>query len=65
MAEEQKVKAGALMPLLRVALSGQMRGPDVKVMMEILGRERVLASRVACRRGDLCGMNAQAGLHAR
>jgi glutamyl-tRNA synthetase len=41
-AAEQKVKPGALMPLLRASLSGQMRGPDVKVMMEILGRDRVL-----------------------
>lgn len=41
-AAEQKVKAGALMPLLRASLSGQMRGPDVKVMMGILGRDRVL-----------------------
>jgi len=41
-AAEQKVKPGALMPLLRGSLSGQMRGPDVKVMMEILGRDRTL-----------------------
>ncbi len=38
-----KVKAGALMPLLRASLSGQMRGPDVKVMMGVLGKERVLS----------------------
>lgn len=42
-AAEQKVKPGALMPLLRASLSGQMRGPDVKLMMEILGQARVLA----------------------
>jgi glutamyl-tRNA synthetase len=42
-AETQKVKQGALMPLLRFSLSGQTRGPDVKVMMGILGRERSLA----------------------
>jgi glutamyl-tRNA synthetase len=41
-AAEHKVKPGALMPLLRASLSGQMRGPDVKLMMEMLGRERVL-----------------------
>ena len=41
-ATEQKVKPGALMPLLRASLSGQMRGPDVKLMMEILGQARVL-----------------------
>jgi glutamyl-tRNA synthetase len=42
-AAEQKVKPGALMPLLRFSLSGQTRGPDVKVMMGVLGKERVLA----------------------
>lgn len=42
-AVEQKVKAGTLMPLLRFALSGQTRGPDVKVMVVLLGRERVLS----------------------
>jgi glutamyl-tRNA synthetase len=42
-AAEQKVKPGALMPLLRFSLSGQTRGPDVKVMMSILGSEKVLA----------------------
>lgn len=39
----QKVKSGALMPLLRFALSGQTRGPDVKVMMLLLGKERVIS----------------------
>lgn len=41
-AGEQKVKPGALMPLLRFSLSGQTRGPDVKMMMGVLGQERVL-----------------------
>lgn len=41
-AAAQGVKAGALMPLLRFSLSGQTRGPDVKVMMGILGKERSL-----------------------
>jgi glutamyl-tRNA synthetase len=41
-AAEQKVKPGALMPLLRFSLSGQTRGPDVKLMMGVLGKERVL-----------------------
>lgn len=41
-AEAHKVKTGALMPLLRLALSGQHRGPDVKVMMTILGKEKTL-----------------------
>ncbi|CAN5873026.1 glutamate--tRNA ligase [soil metagenome] len=39
-ATEQGVKAGALMPLLRFSLSGQTRGPDVKVMMGILGQDQ-------------------------
>ena len=39
----QKVKPGALMPLLRASLSGQMRGPDVKLMMVVLGKEATLA----------------------
>ena len=38
-AAEHKVKAGALMPLLRFSMSGQTRGPDVKIMMGILGKE--------------------------
>ncbi|MEI6537316.1 MAG: glutamate--tRNA ligase, partial [Verrucomicrobiaceae bacterium] len=42
-AAAQNVKPGALMPLLRFSLSGQTRGPDVKVMMGILGKERCLA----------------------
>ncbi|WP_256199941.1 hypothetical protein [Verrucomicrobium spinosum] len=31
------------MPLLRFSLSGQTRGPDVKVMMVVLGQERSIA----------------------
>ncbi len=42
-AAEQKVKSGALMPLLRFSLSGQTRGPDVKVMMGVLGQARSVA----------------------
>ena len=42
-AAAQQVKPGALMPLLRFSLSGQTRGPDVKVMMGIIGQERVIA----------------------
>ena len=41
-ADVNKVKPGALMPLLRFSLSGQTRGPDVKVMMGILDKDRVL-----------------------
>jgi len=40
LAAAQGVKAGALMPLLRFSLSGQTRGPDVKVIMLILGQDR-------------------------
>ncbi len=43
LAAELKVKAGAFMPLLRFSLSGQTRGPDVKAMMLVLGKDRVLA----------------------
>ena len=39
----KKVKPGALMPLLRFSLSGQTRGPDMKVMMDILGKNKVIA----------------------
>ncbi|WP_038171107.1 glutamate--tRNA ligase family protein [Verrucomicrobium sp. BvORR106] len=42
-AASEGVKAGALMPLLRFSLSGQTRGPDVKVMMVVLGQERSIA----------------------
>lgn len=42
-AATEGVKAGALMPLLRFSLSGQTRGPDVKVMMVALGQERSIA----------------------
>ncbi len=38
-----KVKAGALMPLLRFALSGQARGPGVTTILELLGQQRSLA----------------------
>lgn len=41
-ASQEGVKPGALMPLLRFSLSGQTRGPDVKVMMGVLGRDKVL-----------------------
>ena len=41
-AKDQGVKAGALMPLLRCALSGQMRGPGVTTMAHLLGKSAVL-----------------------
>ena len=34
------VKPGALMPLLRFALSGQSRGPGVTTILDLLGKER-------------------------
>jgi glutamyl-tRNA synthetase len=37
------VKPGALMPLLRFALSGQARGPGVTTIIELLGKPRTLA----------------------
>ncbi|MCB1227826.1 MAG: glutamate--tRNA ligase [Verrucomicrobiales bacterium] len=39
-AEKEEVKVGALMPLLRGALSGQMRGPGVTTIAFLLGREK-------------------------
>lgn len=38
----QGLKAGQIMPLLRVALSGRMQGPDIVEILEILGQERCL-----------------------
>lgn len=43
LAADRQIKPGAFMPLLRFSLSGQTRGPDVKTMMLVLGKERVLA----------------------
>ncbi len=37
------VKPGAMMPLLRFALSGQSRGPGVTLIIELLGKQRTLA----------------------
>ena len=37
------VKAGALMPLLRFALSGQSRGPGVATIIDLLGKDRTVA----------------------
>jgi glutamyl-tRNA synthetase len=41
-AAASSVKPGALMPLLRAALSGQMRGPSVTTIASLIGRERTL-----------------------
>jgi glutamyl-tRNA synthetase len=42
-AKEAGVKVGALMPLLRFALTGQSRGPGVTTILELLGAERSAA----------------------
>lgn len=41
-AQTAGVKPGALMPLLRFALSGQSRGPGVSTIAHLIGRERTL-----------------------
>lgn len=42
-AAAKSVKIGALMPLLRFALTGQSRGPGVTTIIELLGKEKCLA----------------------
>ena len=42
-AQKLGVKAGALMPLLRFALTGQTRGPGVATIIELLGSARTVA----------------------
>ncbi len=42
-AASQSVKPGALMPLLRAALSGQHRGPGVTTIAHLLGQPRTLS----------------------
>ena len=41
-AAQNSVKPGALMPLLRFALSGQTRGPGVTTIAHLIGQERTL-----------------------
>lgn len=41
-AQEVGVKPGAVMPVLRFSLSGQSRGPDVKLILSILGQPESL-----------------------
>ncbi|MBL9114929.1 MAG: hypothetical protein JNJ83_07950 [Verrucomicrobiaceae bacterium] len=38
-AAAQGVKAGALMPLLRFALTGQNRGPGVTTILDLVGKD--------------------------
>ncbi|MBL9130390.1 MAG: glutamate--tRNA ligase [Verrucomicrobiaceae bacterium] len=42
-AKELGVKPGAMMPLLRFALSGQSRGPGVTTIAHLIGREKTVA----------------------
>jgi glutamyl-tRNA synthetase len=41
-AKAQSVKPGALMPLLRFALSGQSRGPGVNTIAHLIGQDSTL-----------------------
>ena len=50
-ATAQSVKPGALMPLLRAALSGQHRGPGVTTIAHLIGKEKTLA-RIARATGE-------------
>jgi glutamyl-tRNA synthetase len=43
-AKSLSVKPGAMMPLLRFALSGQSRGPGVTTIAHLIGKEKTLAS---------------------
>ena len=40
--EEHQLKFGDVLPLLRIALSGDTKGPDLFAMMEVMGRQKVL-----------------------
>jgi glutamyl-tRNA synthetase len=42
-AKALSVKPGAMMPLLRFALSGQSRGPGVTTIAHLIGKEKTLA----------------------
>jgi glutamyl-tRNA synthetase len=42
LAEAEGVKVGKVMPALRLALTGQMAGPDLVEIMDILGKEEVV-----------------------
>lgn len=42
-AQDAGVKPGALMPLLRFALSGQSRGPGVSTIAHLIGKDRTLS----------------------
>jgi glutamyl-tRNA synthetase len=41
--QEKQLKPGDVLPLLRIALAGTMKGPAVFEMAEVLGREETLA----------------------
>ena len=40
--DEHQLKFGDVLPLLRIALSGDTKGPDLFAMMEVMGNQRVL-----------------------
>uniref|UniRef100_UPI0037849134 hypothetical protein n=1 Tax=Prosthecobacter sp. TaxID=1965333 RepID=UPI0037849134 len=42
-AKSLSVKPGAMMPLLRFALSGQSRGPGVTTIAHLIGREKTIS----------------------
>jgi glutamyl-tRNA synthetase len=41
--QENKLKMGDVMPLLRIAFAGTMKGPAVFDMAEVLGKEETVA----------------------
>ncbi len=53
-AKALSVKPGAMMPLLRFALSGQSRGPGVTTIAHLIGKERTLA-RIQRALGEVLG----------
>jgi glutamyl-tRNA synthetase len=53
-AKALSVKPGAMMPLLRFALSGQSRGPGVTTIAHLIGKEKTLA-RIQRALGEVMG----------
>jgi len=41
--EDSGMGFGAVLPILRIATSGTMKGPDVFAMMSLLGKEEVVS----------------------
>ena len=40
--KDNELKMGVVLPLLRTAISGSPSGPEVFLMLELLGREKVV-----------------------